>query len=469
MTEPPGPTGPWTPEPPREAESETPRDTGLVPPAPNERPTADPWLDVWSPPNAPTTPTTPTTQTANPTAAPDPQLADAYPVGTGFAYADVETLADAPSDTLGREVRGPRQGLGIGWLIAIGVAIALIAGGLGGGIGAWVESRQTTAVTDPAASLGAAPVGTLSRRPDSVAGIAQRVLPTVVSIDVTAGASGDTGSGFVLRSDGYILTNNHVVAAAAAGGQILVQLNNGTSVAAAIVGRSPTYDLAVLKIRATGLPVATLGNSDDVVVGDVSIAVGSPLGLAGTVTSGIISAKNRPVATGPADATAAQSYSYISALQTDAAINPGNSGGPLVNDQGQVVGVNSAIASLSTTGTQSGSIGVGFAIPINQARAVAQQLIRLGYATYPVIGVDLDPAYTGSGGRIAVVAPGGPAGSVGLAVGDVIVAVDNQPVTSSQDVIVAIREHRPGERLTVRYRRGASTGTAVIVLGAARG
>jgi putative serine protease PepD len=364
---------------------------------------------------------------------------------------------------------GPRPS-GRGRMLAGALAIALVAGAVGGAVGALVETHQSQpALTVSGADLGAPPTGTLSRPAGSVAGIAERVLPTVVSIQVTTSTGGDTGSGFVLRSDGYILTNNHVVDTAANAGQIEVQLNNGDTLPASIVGRSPVYDLAVLKVRATGLPVAVLGNSDDVVVGDASIAVGSPLGLAGTVTSGIISATNRPVATGPSESGSSQSDSYISALQTDAAINPGNSGGPLVNSSGQVIGVNSAIASLSPNGDQSGSIGVGFAIPVNEARSVAQQLIRYGYATYPVIGVGLDSTYAGAGGRIADVQSGGPAATAGLRTGDVILSVDGRPVSDSEDAIVAIRAHRPGDRVTVRFRRGGGALTVVVVLGSARG
>jgi putative serine protease PepD len=389
----------------------------------------------------------------------------AAPGGVGGAPQNAWTGPFAESRTAGPKRTG-RAGL----LISGALAIALVAGAAGGAVGALIGTHDSqSTLTVSGASLGAPPIGTLSRPATSVAGIAERVLPTVVSVQVTTATGGDTGSGFILRSDGYILTNNHVVEAAVPDGQIQVQLNNGVTLGASIVGRSPVYDLAVLKIRATGLPVAVLGNSDDVVVGDASIAVGSPLGLAGTVTSGIISATNRPVATGPSDAGSTQADSYISALQTDAAINPGNSGGPLVNSSGEVIGVNSAIASLSSNGDQSGSIGVGFAIPVNEARSVAQQLIRFGYATYPVIGVGLDSTYAGSGGRIADVQPGGPAAAAGLATGDIIVSVDGRPVSDSEDAIVAIRAHRPGDRVTVGFHRGNSARTVVIVLGSARG
>ncbi len=372
-------------------------------------------------------------------------------------------------DTLGRPLteQRPRR---TGGLVFAGIVLALMAGLVGGLVGAWWAGRDT-ALTEPGASLGSVPSGSLSRPPDSVAGIAQRVLPVVVSIDVRGtGGSGGTGSGFIVRADGYIVTNNHVVSGAAGGGTITVHFNDGSTASGRIVGRSPAYDLAVLKVGRTGLPIATLGDSDDVVVGDQCIAVGSPLGLAGTVTTGIISATHRPVTTGANDGS---EPSYLSALQTDAAINPGNSGGPLVDGQGRVIGVNSAIATLGTTGTeQSGSIGLGFSIPVNQARRVAEQLIQRGYATYPVVGAGLDPTYDGDGVRIARVASGGGADNAGLQVGDVVVSVDGKPVTAPEQLIVAIRSKEPRDTVEIGYQRGgagSATTTVTVTLGEARG
>jgi putative serine protease PepD len=371
-----------------------------------------------------------------------------------------------PTDTLGRPVAAAPTRPRLLTLLASGLAIALVAGAAGGALGAWWADRSSSSLTDSGASLGAVPAGTLSRPPDSVAGIAQRVLPTVVSIDVEAGSNGDTGSGFVLRSDGYILTNNHVVEAAVAGGQITVRFNDGSTAPGRIVGRSPSYDLAVLKVARTGLPVAVLGDSDSVVVGDQSIAIGSPLGLAGTVTSGIVSAVDRPVTTGESAGT---ERSYLSAIQTDAAINPGNSGGPLVDGRGLVIGVNSAIATLSSGTGQSGSIGVGFSIPINQARRVAEQIIRTGSATYPVIGASLDTTFTGTGVRLLVVAAGGPSAAAGLEVGDVVIAADGKPVNRPEELVVAIRTKQPGEQLTLTYVRGGVTHRVAVTLGSRTG
>ncbi len=372
-------------------------------------------------------------------------------------------------DTVGRPERSPRTGPRPATLVAGGLLVALLAGGIGGAVGARLGNRTTgsaTGGTDSGASLGAVPTGDLSRPPESVAGIAQRVLPTVVSIDVESAASGGTGSGFVIRQDGYVLTNNHVVASGGPGAAITLSFNDGSTAKATVVGTSPSYDLAVLKVARTGLAVATLGDSDTVVVGDQTIAIGSPLGLAGTVTSGILSAKDRPVTTGLDDGS---EPSFISALQTDAAINPGNSGGPLVDGQARVIGVNSAIATLSGGSGQTGSIGLGFSIPINQARRVAEQLIRQGYATYPVIGASLDPAYQGAGVRLASVTAGGPAGAAGLRAGDVITAIQGQPVSRTDELIVDIRKNQPRDVVRLTYLRGGQQGTAAVTLGEARG
>lgn len=366
----------------------------------------------------------------------------------------------------------PRPGRG-GLLAAAVVAsllAGLLAGVVGGLVGAGLVGRGRPVGQ---AVLGPPPAGTTARPPDSVAGIAQRLLPSVAEIRVRAGGGGGTGSGFVIRPDGFLLTNNHVVEAAAGGGEIVVTLPDGKRLPARIAGRSATYDLAVLRVDATGLPAVQLGNSDTAQVGDPVVAIGSPLGLAGTVTSGIISAKDRPVtARGSQGAT----DSFVSALQTDAAVNPGNSGGPLVDGGGRVIGVNSAIATLGPgLGQQSGSIGLGFAIPINQARRIAEQLIKDGVATYPVLGVVPDPAFQGDGARIATqvpsnlrpVTPGGPADRAGLRAGDVILKVGDRPVATAAELIVAVRAHNPGDTVAITYaRNGGPPQTVSVTLGA---
>jgi len=309
---------------------------------------------------------------------------------------------------------------------------------------------------------------TIERAPDSIAGIAARVSPSVVSINVSGAAGSDTGSGFFIRKDGYILTNNHVIENALNGGTVTVALANGKNYPATIVGRDSAYDLSVLKISIVDAPALQLGDSDAIAVGDGVIAIGSPLGLAGTVTSGIISAKNRPVTSG----NAMGESSFINALQTDAAINPGNSGGPLVDLTGAVIGVNSAIASLgSNFSGQSGSIGLGFAIPINQAKRTADALIKTGKSTYPIIGLSLDRTYTGTGAKVAdsptAVLAGGPAQKAGLKAGDIITAIDGKAVASADEAIVAIRSHQVGDSVKVTYQRSGTSRTATMVLIAA--
>jgi len=337
------------------------------------------------------------------------------------------------------------------------VVLALVAGLLGGILGGDATKGLISSGVNLVSSTS-----TIERSPDSVAGLAARVLPSVVSIETTSSDGGSTGSGFVIDPNGYLLTNNHVVADAIT---IKVMLNDGREFAAKILGRDESYDLAVLKIKATGLKALQFGDSDKVQVGDPVIAIGSPLGLSGTVTQGIISAKDRPVTAGDSNS----STSFISALQTDAAINPGNSGGPLVDATGAVIGVNSAIASLgSSLGSQSGSIGLGFAIPINQARKTADQLIKNGKATYPVIGVSVDMNYSGGGALIAksasAIMAGGPAAKAGLRAGDLITAVDGMKINNAEELIVEIRTHNVGDEVTVTYIRGKQSRTAKLIL-----
>jgi putative serine protease PepD len=283
-----------------------------------------------------------------------------------------------------------------------------------------------------------------------------------VSIAIENGGEQGSGSGFVIRSDGYIMTNNHVAAPAADGGSLTVFFEDGSSTEAEIVGRNSSYDLAVLKVDAQELPVAKLGDSDQVDVGDLAVAIGAPLGLEGTVTSGIISSKDRPVTAGGSGELA-----YINAIQTDAAINPGNSGGPLLNSIGQVIGINSAIATLAPGFSgEAGSIGLGFAIPVNSARRIAEEIIQTGDSSTPVIGVTLDTTYTDGGSRVSEVTPGGPADSAGLRSGDVITALQGRETTDSTELVVAIRSYAPGDTVRLEFERGGQTRTVDLVLGA---
>ncbi|GII85864.1 hypothetical protein Ssi03_38540 [Sphaerisporangium siamense] len=365
--------------------------------------------------------------------------------------------------------RGPRTGM----LAGLAVLIALVAS-TAGSLGTYLLTRGGDSGSDPSYTLGTPTGAIVNRAPDSVAGVASRVLPSVVSLDVRGSSEAGTGSGFLIKG-GYVVTNNHVVAAAAAlSGTIKVTFNDKKSSSARIVGRDPSSDIAVVKPDDTfGAPEIAIGNSDRVVVGDPVIAIGSPLGLSGTVTTGIVSSLNRPVTAGGESGTES---SFINAIQTDAAINPGNSGGPLVNGAGEVIGVNSAIATLgnSSFGSQSGSIGLGFSIPINHVRRVAEELITTGTAKKSRIGVQLDPDYQGEGVRIAPaplqgqepVVRGGPADKAGLKAGDVIMEIDGQPVSDQSELIVAIRSKAPGDTVTLKFRRDGRDMTARVTIDA---
>ena len=276
--------------------------------------------------------------------------------------------------------------------------------------------------------------------------VASTVTSSVVSIEVTTRTGGGTGSGSIYSSgssESFIITNNHVVADAATSGTIDVELLNGDIYPATIVGRDVAYDIAVIKIKVGNLPAIKLGDSAKVSVGDPVIAIGSPLGLASTVTSGIISALNRPVITGSTGLE-----SYVNAIQTDAAINPGNSGGALVDTAGRLIGVNSAIATLSS-GSTSGSIGLGFSIPINEAKRVIEEIIATGKSTRPVLGVFFDQSYTGVGAKILRLSVGEGADKAGIPVGSVIKSIEGFKVIDDVSAIVRIRSAVPGSIITV--------------------
>ena len=345
----------------------------------------------------------------------------------------------------------------------IAIAMALIAGVVGSVVG------RTSAELDTRTNL-VSTNSTIERKPNSIAGIAARVSPSVVSIEVSKGNSGGSGSGFFLDNTGHILTNNHVISlVATAGASMRVQLANGKTYDAKLIGRDVAYDLAVIKIKVTDAPALQLGDSDAVQVGDGVIAIGSPLGLTGTVTSGIISAKNRPVTSG----SGTRESSFINAIQTDAAINPGNSGGPLVNLSGAVIGINSAIATTgSGFGGQSGSIGLGFAIPINQARKTADQLIKNGSSTYPIMGVSLDIRYNGVGAKIpseaGSVSPNGPADRAGIKPGDVIIEIAGKTVNTADEAIIRVRSLNVGDKIKVKFKREGVTKEVSLVLVAAK-
>ena len=299
----------------------------------------------------------------------------------------------------------------------------------------------------------------------NVKSIAQLVSPSVVSIEVNSAAGGGTGSGSIIRttsSISYIVTNNHVIEGAATGGTIDVELNNGDVLVGTIVGRDSEYDLAVVSVKKGNLPVITQGDSSAVAIGDAVVAFGSPLGLSGTVTSGIISALNRPVTTGSTSIT-----SYIDAIQTDAAINPGNSGGPLVDSQGRIVGVNSAIASLGT-GSTVGSIGLGFSIPFNQAKRIINEIIETGKSTKPILGVSFDAIFTGTGAKISALTAGKGAEKAGIPVNSIIKTIDGYKISDAVSAIVRIRAKAPGDKVTVVVELvGGTLKTFIVTLDSA--
>jgi putative serine protease PepD len=358
---------------------------------------------------------------------------------------------------------GQRPSRGVALLAAVALAAGLVGGGAGAARTVALDDSPAATASDGTGSLQT-PVSSTDPAPadGSVEQVAAAVLPSVVSIQVSTGSGGGEGTGVVLSKDGLILTNNHVVAAAANGGSVQVTFNDGTSAAARIVGRDPVTDLAVIRAQGvSGLTPATLGKSADLDPGEEVVAIGSPLGLQGTVTSGIVSALDRPVRTGSASG-AENASTVINAIQTDAAINPGNSGGPLVNLRGEVVGINSAIATLGG-GAQSGSIGLGFSIPIDQARAIATELVDSGTATHAQLGVSVQDSEKGAG--VAAVSGGSAAETAGLEVGDVITTVGDRRVDGADSLIAAIRSHRPGDEVSLTYLRGGAESTVTVTLG----
>jgi putative serine protease PepD len=341
------------------------------------------------------------------------------------------------------------------------IVISLVFGGTAGGALGYLAADFSNGVSNTTSQVSetSKPVA-ITPATETVSQIVQNVKPSVVSIKAEGSSGSGTGSGFIYREDGYIVTNNHVAAPAINGGKLTVYLEDKTSFEAKLVGRNASYDLAVLKIDATGLKPVNVGDSNAINVGDLTVAFGSPLGLSGTVTSGIVSALNRPVTAGGAD-----DQSFISAIQTDAAINPGNSGGPLVNGQGQVIGVNSAIATLGS-GTQSGSIGLGFAIPINQAQRVISEIIETGKSSTPIAGISIDSTFDGTGAKIAEVVADGPAASTDLKVGDIVTKINGEAVEDSTELIVAIRRNNPGDTIVLTVKNTAGNVREVsVVLG----
>ncbi|MGW0077819.1 trypsin-like peptidase domain-containing protein [Streptomyces cellulosae] len=447
-TPPYGEPGPWAPAPPVQHPAATPAhgvavgalaapEAGLAAPA---APAADPWAryDPWAVP---------------------------------AAVAPLQQADPVEEDVKRRRGRRRRA------LVGGALVIALVSGVAGGVVGVQLERNGGIGAVE----LPQAGVESPDRDPGSVAGIAAQALPSVVTLHVSGSGTAGTGTGFVLDDRGHILTNDHVVEPAGKNGEITVTFHSGDTAEATVVGRDSGYDLAVVRVKGVrGLTPLPLGNSDNVQVGDPVVAIGAPFDLAGTVTSGIISARERPITAGGEKGDGSD-VSYVDALQTDAPINPGNSGGPLLDGKGRVIGINSAIRSadggLGPEGGQSGSIGLGFAIPINQGKRVAEELIGTGKATHPVIGITLDMEYDGDGARVAAegsdggppVTTGGPGAKAGIRAGDVITKVDGRPVHSGEELIVKTRAHRPGDRLELTLERNGEERTVSLVLGSSDG
>ncbi|MEU6205491.1 trypsin-like peptidase domain-containing protein [Micromonospora musae] len=348
-------------------------------------------------------------------------------------------------------------------LLLIPLVTALLAGALGGALGYALAVRGGVAGgTVLGAEPGQAPA-LAQRRPESLAAVAERVLPSVVTIRVSSLGGTSEGSGFIASADGHVITNDHVVAGGT--GRASVIFSDGTSAPAKLVGQDPESDIAVIKVERSGLRAVEFGDSDALAVGDPVLAIGSPLSLTNTVTAGIVSALDRTMQAGEPGGP----VRYYAAIQTDAAVNHGNSGGPLVDSAGRVIGVNSTIKSLVSEGQEAGNIGLAFAIPINQAKRVTQDIIGTGKARRTVIGAQVggpNAAVPGGGVRLESVEPSGPAEAAGLRAGDVVMRLNGRPMTEPSDLIALVRKFAPGSVVTVEYRRGSSRQNASVTLAA---
>ncbi|WP_333894594.1 S1C family serine protease [Mycolicibacterium gadium] len=371
-----------------------------------------------------------------------------------------------------------------GSLIAGAIAVAVVSAGVGGGVALLAQSERPAATSTingaaPGQPVASLPAGTVEQ-------VAAKVVPSVVKLEVDLGRQSEEGSGIILSQDGLILTNNHVVSAAArdrpggpggpaaptggGGAQTKVTFADGRSAPFTVLGTDPSSDIAVVRAQGvTGLTPITVGSSANLRVGQDVVAIGSPLGLEGTVTTGIISALNRPVAAG---GDIRNQNTVLDAVQTDAAINPGNSGGALVNMNGELVGVNSAIATLggdADGAAQGGSIGLGFAIPVDQAKRIADELIENGTASHASLGVQVGNDATVDGARIVEVTGGGAAAAAGLPSGVVVTKVDDRVINSADALVAAVRSRAPGDRLTLTYLDNAGKPQSVeVTLGKAQ-
>ena len=388
-------------------------------------------------------------------------------------YAGSQPTATFPAFTDTDRTRRPRPSSGV----VAGILVAALAVG---GVSGLAGAAGFTAVNDfvdggsSSSATTSKPVrSTVAESPDtpapegSVEQVASSVLPSVVKINVVGAQAAGSGSGIILSSDGEILTNNHVVEVATDGGSISVNFNDGSAARARIIGTDPLTDLAVIKAEGvSGLTPATLGRSGNVDVGENVVAIGSPFGLQATVTSGIVSALNRPVSVG--ESPSGGNDTTYPAIQTDAAINPGNSGGPLVNMSGEVIGINSSIRTASSQMSEGGSIGLGFAIPLDKVLPVVEQLRNGETPTHARLGVSVaditsrDGLLTGA--VVRAVNPGSAADEAGLARGDVVTKIGEDIVNSSESLVATVRGHRPGDEVQLTVVRGSKTRTVTVTL-----
>jgi putative serine protease PepD len=416
--------------------------------------------------------------------------------------------AAAKSTAPGRSKRGKTVGLVAAFAVA-----ALVGGVSGAGVTALVISNSPAG--QASATSAVAPANITVNNPDNatvITKVAAEATPSVVTINTTGTTASGTGSGVILSSDGYILTNTHVVTldGAVANAKVSVQTSDGHIYSAKIIGTDPISDLAVVKISATGLPPITFADSSKLNVGDTAIAIGAPLALSNTVTDGIVSALNRSITIAssavppstssnngstppPGGGSSNDPFGYwqfgqgggtpqqpqqapaqatiaLSVIQTDAAINPGNSGGALLNSSGQVMGINVAIASASSTSSTSGSIGVGFAIPSNLAKRVASEIIASGTATHGLLGASVADAGAATnstvvGASIQAVTAGGGAANGGLQKGDVVTSFNGVPITGMNDLTAQVRVLAAGSKTSLTYVRNGKTSTATVTLG----
>ncbi|MDX6277383.1 MAG: putative serine protease PepD, partial [Nocardioidaceae bacterium] len=374
--------------------------------------------------------------------------------------------AEAPDSSGGEPPERKRRGR----KVAAVVAVAALAAGAGFGGAAAYDALHDDGGTTTVSSLDTGKTSNTSAPTGAVEKVATKVLPSVVQINVKGSSESGSGTGIIISSDGEILTNNHVVEVAGKGGTITVAFNDGTNTSAKIIGTDPVTDIAVIKAaNKSGLTPATLGSSGNLKVGQEVVAIGSPFGLESTVTSGIISALNRPVTSSSEGANANDPGTTFPAVQTDAAINPGNSGGPLVDLDGNVVAINSAIRSGTSTGGEAGSIGLGFAIPIDLAKNVSKQLLAGKKVEHALIGVKVGAAVssddiTGIGAKVASVTSGGAGEKAGLKKGDIITAVNGHAVASNEALVASVRAYQPGEKITLTYQRGGKAHTVDVTL-----